>query len=410
MKESFEKQISFPTINSSEMNIILEYIHVESVKKNSLTVDNIVEVYFAADYFKIQGLQELIITTVKNTLEKNYTRNYSPELLSKVAEIMPLSEDNALHNLLVKEIASTSLNYIEFGRLSITALEYLLYYTHEKEIPFATPEYEVFRYSAILAAKLVSDDTYNTLMEHLPTLGQVEQSIQVENKLITNHKKVAKELEPLVEYIDFKRMEKEQFDVIKPLKIIPDEIIQHNSESDLNNIRGIPIYRIKESDLLWDESACGSNLIIENNGKVVQGSDNCRVNQSVRINIALENKGIYEWDVIIEKTCRRGEYVWVGVCSENFDYESWAVNQRNGWVLGSNGYCIYSGSYCPSFKDDDDVRITVHLDMNKRTCAFTVNGIKYQEVPGWNNLPSKLYPLVSLCRYARIRIQAHQKN
>ena len=40
--------------------------------------------------------------------------------------------------------------------------------------------------------------------------------------------------------------------------------------------------------------------------------------------------------------------------------------------------------------------ITVHLDMNKRTIAFTLNGTKYPEVSEWNNLPSKLYPVASL--------------
>ncbi|CAG8726785.1 20818_t:CDS:2, partial [Rhizophagus irregularis] len=43
--------------------------------------------------------------------------------------------------------------------------------------------------------------------------------------------------------------------------------------------------------------------------------------------------------------------------------------------------------YCPSFHEDG-ARITVHLDMNKRTCVFTVNGKKYREVSEWNNLPS----------------------
>jgi hypothetical protein len=28
----------------------------------------------------------------------------------------------------------------------------------------------------------------------------------------------------------------------------------------------------------------------------------------------------------------------------------------------------------------DGARITVHLDMNKRTCSFTVNGTKYREI------------------------------
>ena len=49
----------------------------------------------------------------------------------------------------------------------------------------------------------------------------------------------------------------------------------------------------------WDKSACGSNLIIEDNGKVVQA---CSSFRSVRAKIAL-NRGIFEWDVIIEKAC-----------------------------------------------------------------------------------------------------------
>ncbi|RIA81061.1 hypothetical protein C1645_881809 [Glomus cerebriforme] len=65
---------------------------------------------------------------------------------------------------------------------------------------------------------------------------------------------------------------------------------------------------------------------------------------------------------------------WVGVCAENFNYESWAGNQPTGWVLGSSGYCYHS-HYCLADYCGDDTKITVHLDMNKRTCAFTVNAL-----------------------------------
>ena len=84
------------------------------------------------------------------------------------------------------------------------ALQYLLSCTHEKENLFATSEYEVFRYSAILAAKQVANDAYKTLMEQLPTLEQIKDSVQIENKSISGHQKVAKELEPLIEFVDFK--------------------------------------------------------------------------------------------------------------------------------------------------------------------------------------------------------------
>src|SRR5215469_14965310 len=78
MKESYEKQISFPTINSSGMEVILEYIYTGSIKEEFLTKDNIVETYYASDYFQLPDLQKLIMKTVKNILKKDYTVNYSP--------------------------------------------------------------------------------------------------------------------------------------------------------------------------------------------------------------------------------------------------------------------------------------------------------------------------------------------
>jgi hypothetical protein len=421
-KDSYENQISFPKINSSGMGIILEYIYTGSIKEESLTKDNIIEAFYAADYFQLPDLQDFIMKTFKNTLEKRYNENYSPELLSKFAEKISITKDNILLSSLVEAVATIPLNTIEFGRLSITGLQYLLSCTYEKKKPFVTPEYEVFRYSAILAAKQVSNDAYISIMEWLPTLEQIKQiknSLQVENKFIADRQEVAKELEPLIEFIDFKKIGgRILVDIIEPLEIVPDKIIlnvyrqsiKSNDSNNLNNTRGIPIpiSEFNESDYIWDKNACGSNVIIEDNGKVV--SSNIGVWRSVRAKKILENNGIYEWDVIIEKACT---YSWVGVCaSENFNYESWVGEQSTGWILGSNGSCWNSNNgifnYCSSF--GNNTKITVHLDMNRRTCAFTVNGTKYPEVSAWNNLPSKLYPIVSLISPGRFRIQPHRKN
>ncbi|CAG8647016.1 5904_t:CDS:2 [Rhizophagus irregularis] len=398
-------------INSCGMEIILEYIYTGSIKNESLTKDNIIEAFYAADYFQLPDLQDFIVKNFKNTLEKNNNRNYSPELLSKFAGKMPLTEDNILLCSLVEAVATIPLNTIEFGRLSITGFQYLLSCTYEKEKPFATPEYEVFRYSAILAAKQVSNDTYKTLMERLPTLKQIEQmenSVRVENKFIPDHKKVAKELELLVEFINFRRIQGQVLvDIIEPLEIVPAKIIlniyRHNTKSinsDINHFRGISINNC--TNYVWDESACGPELIIEDNGKVVYAPNGQW--RSVRAKMLLENIGIYEWDVIIEKVCT---WSWVGVCaSENFNYGEVAGTQFSGWVLGSNGSCCNPGNslnnYCPPFHYDG-AKITVHLDINRRTCSFTVNGTKYSEVSAWNNLPSKLYPVVSLKYPGRFR-------
>ena len=83
MKESYENKITFPKINSFGMEIIIEYIYTGSIKKESLTKDNIVEAFNAANHFQLSDLQDFIIKTVKNT---DYAENYSPELLSKVIE------------------------------------------------------------------------------------------------------------------------------------------------------------------------------------------------------------------------------------------------------------------------------------------------------------------------------------
>src|SRR6185437_12116256 len=80
MKESYENQISFPEISFSGMEIILEFTYTGSIKEESLTKDNIIESYYAADYFQLPNLQDFIMKTLKNNLEKDCDN--SPELLS----------------------------------------------------------------------------------------------------------------------------------------------------------------------------------------------------------------------------------------------------------------------------------------------------------------------------------------
>jgi len=317
MRESYENQISFPNISSSTMEIILEYTYTGMVKVKSLNKDNIIEVFSAADYLQLLNLQDFVIKTVGNALGENHKDNYSPELLSKAVDTMVLTEDNILLSFLVEAVATIPLNTIEFGRLSITALQYLLSCTHKQMKRFATPEYEVFRYSAILVAKKNSN-TYKTLMKLLPTLEELENSIEVKSELITNRKEVAKELEALVKFIDFRRI-KEQIitDIIEPLEITPTVTVYRSNNPRLNDNRGIPL--LYKFAYIWDNSACGSKLIVEDNGKVVHAPIGCNLHQSVRAKIAFENKGIFEWDVIIEKICG---YAWVGVCSSEYlNYE-----------------------------------------------------------------------------------------
>ncbi|CAB5156990.1 unnamed protein product [Rhizophagus irregularis] len=367
-----ENQISFSNINSSVMKIVLGYIYTGSIKKKSLNKNNIVEIFYAAGHFQLSSLQEFILATIKNA---DYLKSYSPELLSKVVDKMP--EDNILLNLLEETVSIIPLDTIEHGRLSIKALHHLLSCTYKKEKPFITPEYEVFRHSAILAAKQVSNDAYEALMRS-----------QIESQILSN--------------------------IIEPLEITPSNMIVsvYRQIAKSNNlcpsgVRGISMYKFTESDYVWDESACGSRLIVEDNGRVVH-APHSGGHQSVRAKMPLDYKGIFEWSVIIEKHCFD---TWVGVCaSENLNYESWAGCQPTGWVLGTYGKFKNSDkgtNYCLQFRKDN-TKVTVHLNMYKKTCAFSIDDTKYKEI-SVKDLPSKLYPVVSLSHLGRLRILPYQK-
>ena len=62
-----------------------------------------------------------------------------------------------------------------------TSISFILYTWKGK--PFATPGYEVFRYSAILVEKQISNDSYKTLM----TLEQLVNSTQIDYKFVIEH-------------------------------------------------------------------------------------------------------------------------------------------------------------------------------------------------------------------------------
>ena len=64
------------------------------------------------------------------------------------------------------------------------------------------------------------------LIELLPTLEQMKDSIKVENKFIADCQEVVKELEPLFKFIDFGRIKGQILvNIIDPLEFIPEKII-----------------------------------------------------------------------------------------------------------------------------------------------------------------------------------------
>ncbi|RIA87108.1 BTB/POZ protein [Glomus cerebriforme] len=251
MKESYEKQIFFPEINSSSMSVVLEFLYTGCNVNGSLTSDNIVGAYHAADYLQLSDLQEFITEILRETLDQKYYESIAPELLTKSIEKMSESAENPFLSLLVDSVAKIPLNTIDCTRLSFTAFQYLLSYTFDKEKPFATSEYEVLRFGAIRAAYQISNDAAISLRNRLPTLDKMGCPRKLDSKLydhkyIIHRPKIVELLSNIVDLIDFRRIDgKILTEIIDPLGLVPADVIISAyrfliKNKNLPAIRGIP--------------------------------------------------------------------------------------------------------------------------------------------------------------------------
>ena len=98
------------------------------------------------------------------------------------------------------------------------------------------------------------------------------------------------------------------------MKLVPvDQNIATLLQINFNNIENLVSWA---NAYILDKTAYGSK-------RIIQASSDCRSFQRVSAKIALDFKGIFEWDVIVKKDCDSNfdEYVYVGVCtSENLDF------------------------------------------------------------------------------------------
>jgi len=166
-------------------------------------------------------------------------------------------------------------------------------------------------------------------------------------------------------------------------------------------IRGVPIFR-------WKNRRLDRNPAISNGGFTVEMiagqykslsvdsifKDRGGQYKSVSGDLIFKDRGLYEWNVVAEKL---GQKVYIGICGINEDFNKIGQNFF-GWVLGSDGYVYHNKEwkwYDAKIKEGD--KVTVHLDMKKRTCAFSINGDDRKPIVSeWKDIPSQVYPIVSL--------------
>ncbi|CAG8494724.1 5527_t:CDS:2 [Acaulospora colombiana] len=380
--ETPEKQVSYPKIDASHMKIILEYLYTGIVHEKVITADNAFEVLHAADFFQLEKLQNLISEYYKKMCMKEGIENKAPELLSKAVQLMSPKADNGTIDYLIDIVAKIPLDFIEFDRLSLQGLQCLLSKRDERNV-FASSEYSVFRLPPWMKVK----EVFQTIKSNSSINKEISKSI-------------ADIIKPVVEHIDFKRINPKIIKkIIEPLDIVP-------SNKILDSYRFLacmatplsPFYGI---GFFWDQNGFGAGLEISKDRRNVLASKTVTSHVSIRTNYPMSS-GVHEFHVLNEKD---GKFSWIGVCDEGIDVSKHAILQPYGWALGSSGYGIHNNKHVEiAQKFGDNAKIIVHLDMDNKKIAFSVNGTRYPPVTSWENLSSSLYFVASFKFPGRLRI------
>ncbi|CAG8642366.1 16208_t:CDS:2 [Acaulospora morrowiae] len=403
MREAGQDEIELPKIDSKTMRIILEYIYtggLDNPIESTSALNDLIEAYSAAEYLQLQGLKNDILLDFQEATNKAPEETFSPELLSSAIEkLSPTADPNPLTDVLAEGVSKMRLEGIPFEKFSTLALMYLVRYCKERDKPLAKNQYNLFRYITLHTASKVSQEALERFEYCLPPLEKTNVSVYPER--LEDLKSVQlenTELHRILEHVDFTSINgKILVDIIEPLEVVPYKILlgayRHKAKNEVV---------LEEKKVLmeftWDRNFCGPNL--------VSASSDIRYNERVRAIQPIES-GIHNWDVIIEAPSTSD---WVGVCGEG-DVINFSCDDYNSkvWILGSTGHVSNNAQQRPYGTPPfgRNTKVTVHLNMYDRSLAFSVNDVRYQSVLEWKNLPSKVYPLVSMRHNGRFRIHSN---
>ncbi|CAG8469618.1 11783_t:CDS:2 [Acaulospora morrowiae] len=393
-------RITLSEIDSFIMIIILEFLYTGSISEGILTVENSFEIYFAANYFRLNKLQDLVIPFVYESCRTSTSNDCFPKLFSKaIGTISPLT-NNEIITILMEYVARIPLDDIEYGQLSIEALHFLL--SNVDRTSFATGDYSILRYAILTSAKEIAPDAVNFFEKRLPTLYAIFQddyTIDYSKDMGYSNicVSISKKINPLCEYIDLSSIDEKVFKkILLPLRLIPpqsstdsnnfvhDASVQHRGETALTNTnKGFPSYLVMSPerefsgnqvisspapDLKWSDLMCGPNLQILDDGSKVITTTQAESTQSVRANYLMTN-GVHMWDIIVG---RNSKLAWIGVCTEEYNFPYFSGSQPNAWVMGLDGYCYNNSNRGVKFLDvkiKSGSKITVQTLSN---CDFKV--------------------------------------
>ncbi|CAG8486216.1 9528_t:CDS:1 [Ambispora gerdemannii] len=422
MRETNKSIIKFPEITSSAMKIVLEFLYTGDVNPNHFTIRSAIDTFHAANYFLLPDLEKMISEFIIDNLKKE---NKIDCLVEFFSSMISCSSAIDCEIKVFREIWSVMVNtqvwLIPFDRMTFEMLRVLLSGTVDFEGYFLTTEYDLFRYILLWEASRISRQAFLAFFDYLPLIETIDyfrdqiltgfRNDALSDPTIAKYRtQVHDDISQLLTLIDLHRIPPKVIaTVIRPLQLISDEICLNAYDYHAKAYctpkqqRGIYHYKL----LQWDKRACGSKLKISANSTIISALADLTTHQSVRTEQAFWGEGVYEWDVIVEETCC---YAWVGICAtECVNYAMPLGLQQYGWVVSSGGFYQHHGRKSRGDKlilFGKDAKVTVHLDMTNRTCAFSINNVRMPVA--FDNLPEKVYPAVSLVCPGRFRILPHR--
>ncbi|CAG8522759.1 12986_t:CDS:2, partial [Racocetra persica] len=158
----------------SKLLLAAQYLYMGNITMETLTLKNVVEAYFAAEYFLLPQLEEIVISFLDNALKCSADNNLAAKFLTQATEFMLTSTDDILYRTLYDCLIVTPLETIDYGILNQEGLQFIISANEIKTEEFATPEYGVFRYIILWAANKISQDAVTYFEYLLPTTDHAE--------------------------------------------------------------------------------------------------------------------------------------------------------------------------------------------------------------------------------------------
>ncbi|CAG8484365.1 6425_t:CDS:1 [Paraglomus brasilianum] len=408
-----DSEIVLGELTTAAMKIVLEFIYTDSIEKDSVTVDTLVDIFYAAYYVGLDELQKTIISIAKKRI-RNKSMNDLALLLSKAVATLGSSRTNMLYDLLLEHLGKKSLDQITYSNITVDALLVLMKVTGgNAKFTFVTSEYALLRYVILHTAARTSDSIFELLRSRLPTQAALKKLDDSEKQRVVEGvsleiqdlQKVNDQIQQFIPLIDLRRIEVSVVaSYIEPLGIISADVI--NQLYRYYALGNIPLPQMRDGMILqWDPKHCGDGLDIAEDGCVVVTAPNTKTRPSIRANKLFYGSEVYEWDIIVEQPCN---YVWIGVVSaECVDFNGFFGTSAHGWAIGSNGYKCTNNEYNRYGQPfGKGAIVTVHLDLNNKKISFTINGYDYSAA--YYTLPGRLYPAVSIDHPGQLRIRPHK--